>query len=392
MRKFGLFNKTVISVFLLLTLFTATAYAAFSAATKLTGTSKFESEPKLFAQNGELHSIFVDQTSQSSVSGNLYYKKKTGTAWQASQKLASNARVMAAGYAGHSITSNNGKAHVAYTVYDGDAEVVYKSNASGSWPANPSKITSNTGIQDFNPSIANLAGKLYMVFVRQQATGDTELFFSQNLSGTWSTPKPITNNAVEDLWPSLVAKNGKVYLAWISMGSNNSSSIKYRVLANGTWSSIKTAISSSAIGFAYAELVIYDGKPYITYMSMTSAPPSPGTVPKTGIGFTYLTASGWKTKNVTAMTNSSLHMSPSISNLGNKFRVAWFRMSMSTGDSDVMYGALNGIANNWNVSNATNTSKIAEIFPDIATDSTGKSHIMYSGGTTQTDIYYKKEQ
>lgn len=400
MRPEALFKSSTATVLFILLLFGATAYAcggheAFSSAARLTTASTFDLQPKLHSQNNELHSIFLKTINQTSVVGDLYYKKNTGAVWKASQKVASNVRAIKTGFSGHSITSYNGKAHVAYTVDDGDSEVVYKTNAGGSWPASSTRITKNTGIQDFQPTIVTLAGKLYVVFVRKPASGDSELYYSENLSGSWSEPKAITNNTVEDSAPSIVAKNGKIYLAWVATGAN-STSIKYRVFENAAWSNAQSAIASSTtVSYQHPKIALYSGKPHIAYRIIDTNSPVKG--PKTGIGFSYLTANGWKKKNIIPLTSDDYEMEPSISNLGNKFRVTWQRGSRSIlGPSHIMFATLNGIASNWGVSYIPDSNRFSTD-PSIATDSNGSSHIVYSGDSDekfdsfQMDIFHRQE-
>lgn len=387
MKITAFLKKSSAALLFVLLLFTATAYAAFSSGTRLTNNTKFDLEPRMATENNNLHLLYGQTTALFSESGNLFYRIKTSTGWKAAIRIASNAVPMTAGIGGHSIAAYNGKAHIAYTINDGDSEIYYKTNKSGSWPANPIKITSNSEIEDFQPSITNFGGKLYVVFVRQKGAADAEIFFSQNTNGKWSTPVALTSNSIDDSWPHIVAKGGKIYVTWATMGPVNSS-IKYRVLSNGTWSTAKNAIGSKTKFFMAPQITVYNGVPYITYSSLSFEKETF----ISNICFSYLSSGIWKHKNVTTNTTDTQgDILSTISNFGSKIRVAWTRYS-SNGFSDIIFASLNGAADNWTVENITKTATNSEMTPSMIVDKNAKSHIVYSAGNNKTEIYYRREK
>lgn len=392
LNRIRVIAKSFIPAFLLLTLFSATAYAAFSSATRITNNTVFDNDVNLSIENNNLH-LLIQQTSTAfAESGNLIYKMKTSAGWKSSVKIASKVHTGRTGMGGgQSIASYNGKAHVVYTINDGDDEIVYKTNKGGSWPTNPVRITTNTGVEDFMPVIANQAGKLYIVFVRQSGTGDTEIFFSQNLYGKWSAPRALTSNLVDDDMPHVVAKGGKVYVTWASMGFPNSS-IKYRVLANGTWSPERTIISSKTKMYLAPQMTVVNGIPYVTYSEMDFDMTGEEFTLIGNIGFSYTDAGSWVHKKVTTNTTGAIADSGSIiANYGGKIRLAWFRYGETT-PPDIVYGSLNMTTKNWTVSNITNTPSVSNDAASIVVDSNGKSHIVYTSGNQKPEVYYRKEQ
>lgn len=389
-----------ISLFLIL-LASATAYA--NAAVKLTKNVVHDTNALLSASATDVHMIYGQSRDWSDSTSSIFYKKKalSGNTWSVPVKIASNAVSSDYRYYYYydssdsadmpkdmSITSNKNKVYIAYVINDGDREIAFKSNKSGSWPKTPKKLTNNTDYNDSQPSIAQSGGNIFVAFRRtpSKVYSDSEIFFTKNVSGTWIKPIALTDNSNYDEQPSVYVKNGKIYVVWVSTSYSRQgwlSSVKYRFWYKGKWSLEKTVTASTTDTFSNPSIAV-GSKTYIAYTKTWQWY-------STNIGLAYYQSGQWKTQNLTsnpsmAASNSAPKISISNGNLG----ITWTRLSNQ--NRDVWYATKKDSETVWKRSNLSNTTTANEYSNDVAIDKDGNGHIVYSSDEDgDSDIYYLRK-
>lgn len=397
----GLKPLVLCSLFIMAFMLVQTGTFASSGALKLTKNIAHNAGARLSVDGGNnLHLTYLQSSDWSSSSSNIYYKKKTPNgSWTSAKKIASEAIGSSyydyGGFMRHdsyqpitnmAMVSNKGKAYLAYVINDGDREIAFKSNKSGSWPTNPKKVTDNKDFTDYEPSMAQYNGRLYMVYTRRNAKtwDDTEICFTKNVDGKWTEPITLTNNSVNDQQPNIFAKGGKIYVAWASDGYSNrggwKSEIKYRYLYKGKWSGDHTVISSQSD--RYRDPVLAVGS--TTYVAYTKT----YNWYSTNVGLSYYKSGAWKSTTITSNPSSSVsNQMPKIANFGDKLGITWDRTSEQ--GSDVWYAYKDSESASWKRQNLTGSSKINESSNSIGMDANGNRHIAFSSDEDgDSDIYY----
>lgn len=377
--------KTMLTTMLLLIVFSATSYAAWSAAVQITANDVEDINPKIAVENGNLHMVFMRLADQNSSKGSLHYIQKPSgkQTWSSPSKIASNSNVGEIPVLSTvDLAVYNNKAYAAYMIDDGDKEIAFKTNRSGAWPSIAKKLTANTAYDDTEPAIAQENGKLYVVFARKKI-GDTkssQIYFTKNTSGTWTKPVKISDDRYLTVSPSIFVKNGKIHVAWTSTDTASegaASSLKYKYFLKGKWSSIRKVIGDSSKIFLYPEITVFKSKVCISYMSADTSKLS------ANINFSYFSEGQWKKRAVTGNTGPSLYadVKPHMSANNGRLGLIWTRVLLS-GDqpsSEVWHGKIDSLSAPWVKKNITGTPSLSEIANDFIIESTGQEHAAFYG-------------
>ncbi|MBN2379820.1 T9SS type A sorting domain-containing protein [candidate division WOR-3 bacterium] len=121
---------------------------------------------------------------------------------------------------------------IGYTHFDGDAEVFYASNFSGSWTT--SRITDNTR-EDVGIDIAaRYNEQTARISIYWLDTPDWEISFCSGSPGSWDIDR-VTDNANNDGWPSLaIDKSNHTHMAYF--GDDGSDlEVFYTNNVTGSW-------------------------------------------------------------------------------------------------------------------------------------------------------------
>lgn len=390
---------------------TTVAYA-ITGSVKLSKNSVHNSTGLINAEGNNIHAVYEQSADWISTTSSVYYKKKTidSDTWSSPVKIATGAQGTSNEnyYWRYSdfpdsktdlaMTSYNGKAFVTYVINDGDHEIAFKSNRSGSWPTEPIKLTNDTGWHQFQPSMAQYKGRLYVVFVKRKnwTFNNSEIYFMKNVDGKWTEPIALTTNSINDDQPYIYAKGGKVYVVWLSHGYvpkvGYTSSIKYKYLYKGRWSGEHTVATSSKENYSNPSIAV-SSKAYVAYTKTYGWY-------STNIGLSYYESGGWKASTLTSNPSSDVsNHSPRIANLGSKMGIIWSRTVGDSGyygsgssSSDVWYAYRDSDSVGWKRENITNTPYSNEHRNDITLDSQGNRHLLFTGDEDgDNDIYYIKK-
>lgn len=380
----------------------AIAYASTSEV-KVTTNMRHDAKAKL-SVDGEnnIHVVYQQSSDYSDPASSLHYKKMSSDGkWGAPVKIASEAGTSDSnpyywGYSDSPVTasdvsvaSNKGKAFVAYMINDGDQEVVIKSNTSGTWPAKPRKLTDNSGWHEYQPSMAQYNGRLYVVFVKRKnkTFNNSEIYFMKKVDGKWTEPIALTNNTINDTRPNIYAKGGKLYVAWLSNGNEKTgwrNEIKYRFFSKGRWSGEHTVYSTAKESLGNPTITVAS-KTYIAYTRSSNWD-------SVNIGLSYFDSGTWKSTSLTSNPSSDISTnSPRIASYGDKLGIIWSRSVRGKGQ-DLWYAYKDNASSSWKRTNISNTEYTSELSNGLSFDSKGNGHIVFSSDEDgDSDIHYLKK-
>lgn len=175
--------------------------------------------------------------------GNLYFRKRSGSTWDSIETVplppGSSSPCCGNTLAPDGMTvGGDGTAHVAYSRTVNGYNIMYTSRStSGIW-SDPIRIS--TGSQDSTPTIVTDSNNFVHV-VYWKCNYDfkpCELLYTNNTSGSWSTPEPFLEPKLVGGGDLAAGKDGKLIYAWTRFLVENGQNKQYAFIAeriNGEW-------------------------------------------------------------------------------------------------------------------------------------------------------------
>lgn len=325
-----------------------------------------------------LHAVFLGKDGSGDNKMNIYYASKTASgAWTAPVLISrNNWNQDAKGFPSIKVDANN-KAHVVYAHKNGSSDnkinIYYTTNLSGTW-STPVRISSDAFNSDaFTPEIAlDAAGKAYVVYQHQSSTDSKRsIYYVTNTSGSWSAPARLSNNAFNNdagLNPAIAADvTGKAHVVFRHKATtDNKFNIYYTTNTSGSWSA-PVKISDDFFGQDAQDnpsiAVDINSKPHVVYSHRNST----GGDAKINIYYVNKTGSSWTLPvNVSNNINTQDSKCADIGFCSNStVRVAFFNNSR-----EIYYTENSGAGNAWlapvDINPIGITKSDAGLYPSIA--------------------------
>jgi len=137
--------------------------------------------------DGNPHVVYTDLT-------NLWYQKKVAGIWT-DRELVATGIAFGLSYP-FLVIDRDDHCHVTYAKSDGDLEVHYANNVTGTWQE--AKVTSNDYLDALPTLIVDPNNKIHIAYVTTEGGTDAEVFYANNVAGIWSIGR-VTDNSVDDV-------------------------------------------------------------------------------------------------------------------------------------------------------------------------------------------------
>jgi len=256
---------------------------------------------------------------------------------------------------------------IVYVHNDGDAEIFYADNFSGSW--NTSRITDNS-YQDAALDIAaNYNEQTAHISVQWQDTPDGEISYGVGSPGSWNIER-VTDDAEVDTWPSLaIDKQGHIHMTYYK-ATVGDREIFYANNVTGSW--VSEQVTDNATEDTYPWIALdSDDNPNIVYADAAN------------FWFTKKTAGIWTTPEmvVGGIAGTSY---PFLALDGDDNCHVSYAKSDGT-DMEIYYA--NNVTGSWQEAKVTSNS-YQDAYPTLILDPNGKVHIAFMGGEPDAEVYY----
>ncbi len=304
----------------------------------------------------------------------IFYNYFNGTAWGTPISISN---VSYSQYSPSIIMDGDGDVHVVWSGMDStdtEWETWYRSGHAATW-GTVRQLSSNTETGDQgNPSIAlDSSGNPYTVWEgRVLPENNSDIWYSSNPSGTWTTPVAISSPSDSDQYdPSIaVAPGGSIYVVWEEAGD-----ILLSRNAGSAWSTPATISTGDNMVNEYPLIALGSaGNPFVLWQG--------GSYNTTWLWHSGFNGTGWSTP----VKVSAFSTTGSVYNLDAQIAVDAFgaRHAVWTGvdgnASRTWYSA--DLGTGWSTpAPLSNASAYDTHNPKIALDSAGNPHVVWYGYT-----------
>jgi hypothetical protein len=328
--------------------------------------------------DGTVHIVWADTRDDA---GEIYYRKKSGGAWDAEVRLTSNP-----GYSfGPCIAlAPDGGLHVAWVDWrDGNEEVYYKSwDEAGGWSADE-RVTAYNEI-DRNPTLAVVDTAVCLAWERRQggAYRTAAVQFAYRTAAGWSTPLDVDASPARDSYrPSMVVgADGLVHLIYerqTASTPDENEKIVHKSWDGLVWSG-RTGISSD-ISFSRNAVVAAapDSTLHVVWHD--------GENINTDIFYAVYDGSVWQPVEQ-IVTNGYEAATPSVATDGNgRVHVVW--SDHRHGETEIY--SLTKDGSGWGDETRITRATGASVLPSVAADAGGKVSIVWTDHRHgQADLYF----
>lgn len=175
----------------------------------------------------------------------IYYINNMGGFWNAPEQVTNDSwdndpdpRIA---------VDNSYYAHIVwYDSSDGERDIYYINNKSGSWTG-LTNISDSCPGHDYNPTVAvDSVGYAHVVWF--DTAGANDLYYAYDSSGGWSSPQNITNTGggVAESQPDLaIDGEDNLYLAYnLGPPSTVNESVYYKTKITGVWGDAEKAVDN----------------------------------------------------------------------------------------------------------------------------------------------------
>ncbi|MBD3287109.1 hypothetical protein GF359_10635 [candidate division WOR-3 bacterium] len=256
---------------------------------------------------------------------------------------------------------------IVYMHNDGDDEVFYANNFSGSW--NTSRITDNSRPDGGLDIASNYNEEIAHISIIWLETPDAEISYCTGSPGSWNTER-VTDDAEVDAWPTLaIDKQGYIHMAFYKAVPGDRE-IFYTNNTTGDWEFEQVTDNATEDSYPWIALDS-DDNPHIVYADATH------------LWYTEKTTGIWSTPEmITDGVGASSYPFLALDAEDN-CHVSYGKHDGA--DFEIYYA--NNVTAGWPEAKVT-TNDYDDMNPTLILDPNRDVHIAFMGGEPDKEIYY----
>jgi hypothetical protein len=332
---------------------------------------------------GRLHVVWRDDTPGDD---EIYYRKSAdgGTTWMASQRLT-----WTSGWNGWPdiAVDSSGNLHVVWfdATPPGVGGVYYKKSADGGTTWMPSQRLARTSeLSEVQAIAVDSSGNLHVVW-EDSTPGNYEIYYRKSTDGgtTWMPSQRLTWTSLSSQNPAIAADSlGRLHVVWYDATPWNYE-VFYKKSTDGgtTWMPSQRLTWNS--GYSLRPAIAIDSSGNLHMVLYDSAPGNGEVYYKKSAngGFTWMPS-----QRLTWTSGESIDPDIAADSSGN-LHVVWSDDASDSNDGEIYYRKSPDGGSTWMTGQRLSWASFWCGDPAIAVDSSGNLHVVWDGGK---EIYYKK--